>query len=244
MKILNTIIKSIKPLPTRNYDRIYFHHLPKTGGTSLNFGFISHFASTERPSIVYENIASHEAHKIEKNGNVIVGWNTTLLNSKNYTYGFSHRAAHELNLPSRTLTISIFRDPLDRVVSYYNMLRHYKENDIQHPVMRHNWAGLEFDAFIETIPKSHLLRQLYHYSKSYNPYLAATYINFTINIKFNTKNFPTGVQLIKKSTGIDLHPYREKNYKYSEKIAPKLLKKTREILSPEYKMMELINFDS
>jgi len=105
--------------------RVYHYHIRKTAGTSLNLAFFSEYGAEEAKH-VHQQISKRRFNLRAINRNeVFVGWETNLLSTGHYFYGFSHSPLHELRVSEGSFTITIFRDPVKRVASHFNMLRHY-----------------------------------------------------------------------------------------------------------------------
>ena len=69
------------------FKRIYFYHIRKAAGTSLNHIFLS--LSGKNAQDVYKNLADvSRNHRVIINGKIFVGWNKRLIESGNYFYAF------------------------------------------------------------------------------------------------------------------------------------------------------------
>jgi len=73
-----------------NTQPIYHIHIRKTGGTTINFAFLSN-GTTENLDDLYNKLSTKKNHRVISNEKVFVGWNLVLLNEGNYSFGFSHR---------------------------------------------------------------------------------------------------------------------------------------------------------
>ena len=82
-------------------------------------------------------------------GACYIGWNKPVINAGNWFYGFSHIPYHQLELPANTYRITVFRDPVERIISHYRMVKGFKEKGIAHPRMKveGKWLGDSFDDF-------------------------------------------------------------------------------------------------
>lgn len=224
----------------RGYRRIYFVHIRKTGGTSLNNMFLS--LSGEDSSSLYEQLSKAPGHRLLRNGIIYVGWEVRLINRGNYFYGFSHTPLHKLDLPAGTFTLSCFRDPVKRVVSHYNMLMDLHVNNIDHPCMatEGRWIGGNFDDFLQRIPQEHLLNQLYMFSARFDVDEAVKQVT-NLSHYFFTDNFNEGITELNAKTGLGLEPVHTRKAGKCEQIAEDSIERLREMLDKEYRFLERIS---
>lgn len=155
-------------LPT-GHDRIYFYHIRKTAGTSLNNMVLASFDEQRRdPDALWNTLWAAHRHRMLIGGKVFVAGERKLIESGKYFYATSHLAAHEISLPKGTFTVTCLRDPVDRVVSHYRMLLSWKKNNSSALKKEGQWLGSNFREFLDLIPKEHLLRQIYTFSAKYD----------------------------------------------------------------------------
>jgi len=221
------------------YKRIYLVHIRKTGGTSLNKMFLS--LSGEDSGYIYDQLSITPKHRMLRNGLIYVGWNVPYINKGNYFYGFSHTPLYKLSLPKETFTISCFRDPVKRIISHYNMLMDFRENNIDHPCMtiEGKWLGENFDNFLDRIPKEHLLNQLYMFSDTYKISEAARKVR-DLSYYFFSANFDKGVFAINNKTGLSLESIHIRKASYHAQISGNSLARLRDMLNHEYKFLDRI----
>ena len=221
------------------YRRVYHVHIRKTGGTSINQMFLSLVG--DGPSL-YNRLAASLTGRKKLNGHVFVGWNKRYINRGHYYYAFSHVPRHRLDLPPGTFTLACFRDPVQRVLSHYKMLRTFAENGIDHPCMKEEgpWLGRSLGDFIERIPPRHLLNQLYMFSERFDVNEAHDRIQNLSHILF-TETFEEGVAALNGKLGLDLRPvHARKSKPRPEEGAGQHLARLREKLSEEYALLERI----
>jgi hypothetical protein len=235
----NKAVKKI--MDEKSSQRIYHYHIRKTAGTTINFAFLNN-AEEGSSNSFYDKLVEKPNHRlISPNKKIFVGWNVRLINEGNYFYAFSHNPIHKLKVPADVFTITCLRDPLKRVVSHYNMLKHYEKENIDHPCMKTEglWLGNSFDHFIDHIPQINLLNQIYMFSESFDLQQAFDNISRCSFIMF-TETLEADMKRLEGILNLDLPVFNEKKYDYKEIIPQQSLDKLREKLEPEYKFMEMV----
>jgi len=217
---------------------IYHYHIRKTGGTSINFAFLSHAATPDTDDF-YQQLSNKKNHRLIANERVFVGWNKRLIEEGKYFYAFSHMPAHEFRLPKNTFTFTCLRDPARRVVSHYKMLRYYQKNKIAHPCMRVEgaWLGNSFDDFLKNIPQNYLMNQLYMFSKNYSIEEAEARIR-ACSTYFFTENINEGMADLSAKLNLELTLSHQKKYDISIPISESQMTHLKEKLAPEYRLLE------
>lgn len=232
-------LTKVSHLPA-DFDRIYHIHVRKTGGTSLNYGLFG--IDGENADVVYQNLVKNLLHRVVVKDKVFVGWNKALINQGRYFFAFSHIPIYDLEIPARTFTITCLRDPVQRVVSHYNMLIEYETLNIDHPLRRTEckWLGRGFSDFLERIPRQHLLNQLYMFSPGFDIGEAVERIALC-SLYFFTEEFSEGIERINTNLELEIKPLliRKTNKKYIN-IDKDEISKLREILEPEYRFIECL----
>ena len=230
--LFSYVLKKPKP--------IYHIHIRKTGGTTINFAFLSN-GEHKNTEAFYEELANKDNHKITRRKKTFVGWNKNIINEGDYSYAFSHLPLHELNLKKNIFTITCFRDPLRRVISHYKMLLYFKENNINHSCMKTEgkWLGNNFDDFLINLPKHHLLNQLYMFSKNYKIDEAIKNVK-RVNKVLLTENLENDLKDLERTINWRLPISTQKKYDYNIEITDKQINKLKEMLSPEYEMLKQI----
>ena len=221
------------------YKRIYHVHIRKTGGTSLNQSFLT--LSGQDSSSLYKRLAQEPEHRLLSNDKVYVGWSIPYINGGNYYYAFSHEPLHALKLPEKTFTVTCFRDPVQRVLSHYNMLMEYQINNVAHPCMaiEGGWLGNSFEEFLERIPKEHLCNQLYMFSSRHDIMKAVESVKGLSHFFF-TENFSHGVDVLNKKTGLSLGAIHTRKTSYRAEIPQRGLDTLREMLVDEYEFLRRV----
>lgn len=152
------------------YHRMYQVHIRKTAGTSINAAF------WECAGFDIKKIGSRNV--LFGNQLVMVRNNKRLIENGHYFYANSHTPYWSLSLPSSTYAFCIFRDPYERLFSLY---KYYKWILELNPSNAHEQepyyfsliedaqsAANDFDTFLDSISKSDMLNQLFHFSENYD----------------------------------------------------------------------------
>lgn len=150
------------------YRRVYFYHIRKCGGTSLNYMFLA--SGGRNGAENYKILTRRNDHRLIIDDRVFVGWNKKLIEDGHYFYAFSHMPQHKFQLPPDTFTITGFRDPVERILSHYKMILEMKKYNIRHPALKQEkrWVKKSFTDFLRKIPREHLLNEIYMFSRSFN----------------------------------------------------------------------------
>lgn len=221
------------------YKRLYYFHIRKAGGTSLINMFLS--LSGQDGAELLDELRRMADHRILSNGKIYTGWNARYITGGHYYFGFSHIPFHKLRLPDGTYTITCFRDPVKRVVSHYNMLMGFLENNIKRPCMRveGQWLGSGFDDFLERIPKVHLMNQLYMFSETFNIDEAVGNVG-NLNHYFFAEHFQEGINELNMKLGLELEPMHAHRSEHRAQIGKDTLARLREMLDCEYEFLSRI----
>lgn len=105
------------------YRRIYHVHIRKTAGTSINAAFLGckgHFQND-----TFLQLHENRPHAVNLDGFVVAGWDRALIARSCYHYAFSHIPFYNLSLGEDVFAFTIIRDPFERYMSYFKMLRDY-----------------------------------------------------------------------------------------------------------------------
>jgi hypothetical protein len=227
---------------SRSYDigshkRVYHLHIRKTGGTSLNYMFMS-LVRSEPWASAYARLTQLPHHRIVRDKMVFVGWNGELINQGRYFYAFSHMPLHQLRLKPGTFTVTCFRDPCRRLVSHYNMLMELTVNKVPHVCLQTEgaWLGGSFEDFLDRIPREHLQNQIYMFSKTFSVEEALDRIARLSHVMF-TEEFAAGVGELNRKTALKLAPVHTRKTGYKAEISEKSLERLRDMLAPEYELL-------
>jgi hypothetical protein len=230
--------KEIKKLTNYNingkYNRIYFYHIRKGAGKSITDMIMAtegkdHF---KRKGDLYNAFNK----RIVYNNKVIVGWNLNLINKGYYYYAFSHHPYDRIRLPQKTFTFTCLRDPFERVVSHYNMLSRWRNNDNLRRSQKkeRKLLGSSFNDYLDNISKNKLLNQLYMFSEKYSISEATDRI-LGLSYYFFVENFREGIKNLGNHLGLNLKIlHTDKSERNSVEIPDICVHRLKELLKPEY----------
>ena len=218
--------------------RVYLAHIPKTAGRSLIHAFLGQ--NGEDAFAVYRRMARHGAHRTIAGGRVYVGWNRRHIERGYFDFGFSHHPLHRIGLPLDTFVVTCFRDPVDRVLSYYRMLKEQYDGGEPHPgnapAMR--WFEPRLSLFLERVPRADLHAQLHMFSPSFDCDEAMVRIRSVSHLIFS-EDFATGVAGLGRKLDLDLPALRLFPTPPANVTADDLAR-LRQAMEPEYRFLQRV----
>lgn len=223
---------SDKGLINEKYKGVYHYHIRKSGGTSLNFSFLSLYE--DNPQKVYRNIIKSSDKRQMLNRKVYLGWDINKIQSGNFFYGWSHQPMHQVQVPKSHFTVTILRNPLKRVLSHYKMVYRHVNQGIKHPIAKREgkYLGKGLGDYLDNIPKSILLTQLFMFSKNFS--VDDAFNNITsLSYFFFTENYEDGLKGLSNKLEIKLKPMHIRKSDLKIKVTQKERKKMNKLLRPE-----------
>lgn len=242
------------------YHRIYHLHIRKTAGTSLNTALarIGDLGEERRlrgrGRLVLKGLAPNAPGHV-----VAVRHDPDLLNAGHYHLGYSHQALWQLSLPPSTFRLTVLRDPVRRLTSYYRYLlwtrRESRRNPERLKRLEPSWRDLLIEAeamgevgresivtLAETAPPRHASTQLWMFSKALDP-LEAARKALTCHAILRTESFGNDVRQLADRLGLPIQPCRERAYDTASLPAPTAdeLAHIRTRLAPEYEMLDHVD---
>jgi hypothetical protein len=213
--------------------RVYCYHVRKTAGTSLGFSFLA--LGDEDPLEVWRRMTTSRLRRTVSGPYAFAAYVPFVLSEGAYFFGRSHRSYDDQPLPEGTFTVTVLRDPLDRVHSYFDYL------------VAGDWLGRlggrerrratgGFDAFLERVPDRNLLNQLATFSKQLDISEAVERIA-GCSCVLSTSNFSRGLADLGRRLELPLAEHRVRvtttRSSLSEEQRDRLLVR----LQPEYEFL-------
>lgn len=217
-------------------ERVYCYHVRKTAGTSLHLSFLA--LGGEDPIEVQRRIERAALHRTTSGRYAFVAHQRSLLDQGHYFYGWSHLPAHRLSLPPRTFTVTILRDPVDRVLSYYSYLRQGDAPDMAFPVgeLERALTARGFGAFLDVLPRPHLLAQLFMFSRTFDVSAATERILACSSVLF-TEEYDAGLSSLGRRLSLALEARRDRASVPDTAVPAAEYERLRDLLDPEYRML-------
>ena len=216
--------------------RVYLHHVRKTAGTSLFLSFLA--LGGEDPMEVWRRLAASRLQRTFSGPYSFASNDARVLAEGAYFFGRSHRPATEQILPPRTFTITILRDPVARVHSYFDYLVAGDSPDMPGQVA--NWERRQavdgFDAFLERAPTRGLLTQLSTFSDRLDVAEAVDRIAACSTVFF-TEDFTGGLERVARRLDLPLTTRRVRVTERRSSLTDEQTERLRARLEPEYELL-------
>lgn len=214
------------------FDRIYHIHIRKCAGSSINAAFLDYFSAG---SATIEQLAKSEGHRINFKKGPVAGWHRMMLERGAFAYGFSHIPYHTINLPPRTFTFTFLRDPSDRLISHFKMLKDMIAAKSNHPAMKTEawWAEGTFSEFLDRIPRAHLENQLYMFDAEFDADRALTRLAEVNHVSLADQTQEI-LHVAKSRFEIDLQYEHRRKSSFSPTLTCEETSRMHDMLSAEY----------
>jgi hypothetical protein len=226
------------PLPG-DVRRIYCYHVRKTGGTTFAHAFLT--LGGEEPGKV-ERRMKNPPFCTASGPYRFAYQDPPLLRRGYFFFGYGHKPAETLRLPGQTFTVTILRDPVDRVVSLYRYLADPRadEGHTFHSLdYEREWARDGFGRFLDQVSRRQLLNQLNMFSQSGSVPEAAGRI-LACDRVLTTEKLDDGLDELGSFLGLPLRAQRLRQSLFQYQPTDSEKARLRELLDPEYQMLELV----
>jgi len=216
--------------------RVYCHHIRKTAGTSLFLSFLA--LGGEDPMDVWRRINSARLPRTISGPYGFASVHRMLLSEGAYLFGRAHRPVVEQPLPPRTFTVTVLRDPVARVHSYFDYLVAGDTPDSPGRVaeQERRLAADGFDAFLARVPDRHLLCQLHTFSTAMDVSEAVDRIGSCSSVFF-TESYAAGLADLGSRLDLPLGIHRARVTGGRSELTDVQVERLRSMLEPEYEML-------
>ena len=216
--------------------RVYLHHIRKTAGTSVFLSFLA--LGGEDPMVVWERLNANRLTRTVSGGYAFASIHRQLLAEGAYFFGRAHRPVEEQPLAAGTFTMTVLRDPVSRVHSYFDYLVAGDAPDSPGQVAkRERRIALDgFDAFLDRVPPRHLLTQLYTFSTDLDVAAAADRVA-RCSAVFFTEHYADGLAELGARLDLPLSIHRARVADHRSTLTPAQSDRLRRMLHPEYELL-------
>jgi hypothetical protein len=216
--------------------RVYYFHVRKTGGTSLAHAFLS--LGAEDPARV-ERRMRLPPFCTASGDYRFVYQDRPLLRRGHYFFAYGHGPAETVQLPEHTFTVTILRDPIERIVSLYRYLIDPGADEGQafHSLAyERKWAEAGFMTFLDRVSPEQLQHQLRMFSVAGDVDEAADRILACDCLLF-TESLDDGLAHLGSLLDLPLAPRRVRSS--TTNFVPTASERARvaELLAPEYQLL-------
>jgi hypothetical protein len=216
--------------------RVYCYHIRKTAGTSLAHSFMA--LGGEDPMSVWRRTTETRLPRAISGRYSFAVADRRLLAEGAYFFGRSHTIADEQPLPPKTFTVTILRDPLARIHSYYDFLVAGDDPDlpvrVSDQIRRKARGGIE--ACLDRVPTEHLLNQVFMFSKKLDISEATDRIAACSSVFF-TEDFGPGLAVLGQRLELPLEVRQVRVNKKRSTISDEQKERIRSRLEPEYELL-------
>jgi hypothetical protein len=211
----------------------------KTAGTSIVFAFFS--LSKTDPYRIERRLYRVAFARV--GGVRFVGYNPPLIQGGDYFFATSHFPSYVARPPViGTYSFTALRDPLRRITSLYKYLKSEKSDEgftFRAPAAERSWAKGSFGAFLDAVPRTVLLQQLYMFSPDGGVSETVDVLG-RMNLVMHTESLTAGIDALRERTGVSLEIRHERTSAVLEFPEPEL-ERARAMLAPEYEMLRQLN---
>ncbi len=216
--------------------RVYLHHIRKTAGTSLFLSFLA--LGGEDPMDVWHRINAARLARTTSGPYAFASIHRRLLAEGAYLFGRAHRPVEEQPLPPGTFTVTVLRDPVARVHSYFDYLVVGDTPDTPGRVAERErrMAADGFDTFLDRVPDRHLLSQLHTFSTDLDVSVAVDRVAACSSVFF-TESYAAGLGDLAARLDLPLGTHRARVTARRSELTGAQVDRLRSMLAPEYELL-------
>jgi hypothetical protein len=220
--------------------RVYCYHVRKTAGTSLFLSFLA--LGGEDPMEVWRRITAARLQRTTSAGYSYASNDRDVLAEGAYFFGRSHHGFVDQPLPPGTFTVTILRDPVERVRSFYDYLVSGDDPGVPGWVNRRQRLLVQdgFDVFLDGVPATGLLTQLAMFSEHLDVSEASDRIASCSSVFF-TEDFAAGLAGLADRLGLPLVPYRARVSSGRTELTDGQRERLQARLEPEYELLRRLD---
>jgi hypothetical protein len=218
---------------------VFSYHVRKTAGTSLFHSFLG--LGGEDPTEVWRRIADDRLQRTVSGRYGFAFSHPMVLSEGAWYFARSHSTWSDVHLPPRTFTVTVLREPVDRVRSLFDYLTKGDEPGTPNPVAdwQKQWVAGGFDAFLDRVPEAHLLNQLHTFSRRLDVGEAADRVA-SCSYVFFSEQFEEGLAELGRRLDVPLVGYRTRTSGSRSDLTDGQVDRLRTLLEPEYEMLDRI----
>lgn len=225
------------------YRRIYFFHVRKTAGTSLYKAFLA--LSGEDPGAIEARFAA-PTYTARSGEHVYIRTELRLVvRHTPYLFGYSHAPSWRVSTPPHTFTVTMLRDPVERVLSLYRYLADESSDASEPtpaPAIERGWAADGLGPFLERVPERTLMHQLWMFSERFDPEEAAARIR-ACTLYFFTESYDLGLSALAQRLALPLQRRADRVSVPQPSPSDADLEHLRTLMAPERRLIELLRAD-
>lgn len=222
------------------YKRVYCYHIRKTAGTSLFMSFMA--LGGEDPMVVWRRITQARLGRAMTGPYGIASNHRKVLAEGAYLFGRSHRSFERQPLAPGTFTVTILRDPVERVRSYFDYLVAGDDPSLPGRVAeRERTMAMDgFDRFLDQVPMPHLMTQLAMFSERFDVSEAVDRIAGCSSVFF-TEDFAGGLAGLGRRLDLPLEVHLGRVAASRTTLSDRQHERLMLRLEPEYELLRRLD---